>query len=227
MGGRGSSSASAGNTRGGMSFDDYLDQYGDSIQFYRSEQAEALADKGLAPSSFQLFMDENNDYQSPDVMDDKDFNKYVKENGLEVINRGVHDVGDSLSATEIHEAFMADGPYYIGFGVYGNGMYFGSERTAITYATEDGQKGATIRAALKTGSKTIEYNKLVDMFQASPYNSKAKYYDSNVISAYARSLGYDAIKADTRHDGIYTNVLNRGALVISKKITKRTPPRWD
>lgn len=227
MGGRGaefkpvSSSGSTAAGTGGMTYEEFMAQHEDERGYtirLKDGERQALKDRGLNDHLFQLYMDENDGYAAPDVMTDKEFDAYVKANGLQVIHRGVADAY-GINAKEIHEAFMKDGPYYIGYGIYGNGTYFGTkQQTAIDYAFQDYGDGATIRAALKKDAKVIDYRALTDMMDADGIDHS---YDQDKASIYARSKGYDAITRNRGDEGQYINVINRGALVVSSKITKR------
>lgn len=219
MGGRGSSSSSASTGFSHpfeSSYDDFInnygDEFGDPIMPY--SMREYLVDEELNYNSvFQLYLDDYDDYQKPDVLSDENFDDYVREHGLNAIYRGVKGQ-ESLTADQMHESFKYGDKYYSGSGVYGDGTYFGSYDIAIQYAKNRNYDGSIMRGALKANAKVINFRQLrqemIDKYGAGilPINDK--------ISAYARSRGYDAIVTVDEGGEVFTNVLNRGALVLAK-----------
>ena len=178
------------------------------------DRAVELARQGLnGISALQNYIDENGLYGKPTVMDDSDFDAYVKKNKLKPIYRGMPD-GETLTGVEKHENFMFDDKYYIGNGLYGDGQYFGDKTTAEKYAVTgyvDGS-GAVIKAALKPGAKVVSYTKVkMELEERYPLYAMSE----NMVSAYARASGYDAVNA-----GGYVNVINRDALVVSSDIRR-------
>ena len=215
----------------GEAFDSWHDKYVDSGEgrYFEysnvpAKQAKELRDAGLNSSTaFQLYLNDFGDYAKPEVLSEDEFNAMVRSEKLQrkVIYRGCND-DKKISGREMHERFMKDDSYYTGNGVYGDGIYFGGKSTATYYAKEGGAyhsssingSGAIIRAVLKPDAKVVSYIKILDEYKKK-YGHAA---DNAIISAYARSRGYDAIRTKHGSGDTYTNVLNRGALIISDGI---------
>lgn len=226
MPGGGTASATSGEA-----FDSWHEKYVDSSEerYFEysnvpAKQAKELRDAGLNSSTaFQLYLNDFGDYAKPEVVSEEDFSAMVRSQKLQrkVIYRGCND-DKKLSGREMHERFMKGDSYYTGNGVYGDGIYFGGKSTATYYAKEGGAyhsssingSGAIIRAVLKPDAKVVSYMKILDEYKKR-YGHAA---DNAIISAYARSRGYDAIRTKHGSGDTYTNVLNRGALIISDGI---------
>lgn len=203
-------------------FDKFSEKYLENgeIQVPDDEKAR-LSGERLNTNGYQLYVDQFGDYGKPEVVADKDFSRYAKENGLEIIYRGV--VGtDGISADQMHDSFMYGDKYYVGNGIYGDGMYFSNMReTAKRYAgSGDYSSASIIRAALKPGAKSVDYETIRKEF-VGKYGGQSM-PDSSALSAYARSRGYDAIVQTFSRGETYTCLLNRGAMVVS---SKKTPVR--
>lgn len=219
MGGRGASSSSVSSGFSHpleSSFDDFINNYGDEFGDVIIPQGmrEYLAGEELnSNSAFQAFLDDYDDYQKPEVLSDEQFDDYVRSNGLNAVYRGVKGQ-ETLTADQMHESFKYGDKYYSGNGVFGDGIYFGSYEIANTYAKSRNYDGSIMRGALKNNARTIDYRQLrkemIDKYGSDilPMNDK--------ISAYARSRGYDAIIAVDQGGEVFTNVLNRGAMVLAQ-----------
>lgn len=187
-----------------------------------SQSADLEAEGLNGKTALQLFVDEEGLYGSATVLDDADFDRYVEENGLEVMYRGMPDSG-KLSGAEKHENFMYDQKYYIGQGYYADGMYFSdNELTGQRYACDSDYTvgGAVIRAALKPGAKVIDtWDASGDYFAHSLSGMVGFESTESMKSALALANGYDAIVV--RQGGeTQIVVLNRNAVVVSSNIRK-------
>lgn len=248
MGGRGATSASkmaakkqeqsddqslkAKETGGVGSFEEFQEKYSEKLPDgtylparVPFEERRKLKRAGLNPNTaFQLYLQDNNDYAKPRVVSDREFDAIVQaENASSrVIYRGCNDVG-GLTGEEMHRRFMNNDTYFTGNGVYGDGIYFGGRRSTAEYYAREGAvysgsktgTGSIMRAMLAPGAKVISYQKLHEQFK----KAVGRNPDNASISAYARSLGYDAIRTKHPSGDYYTNVLNRGALIVSSATT--------
>lgn len=187
-----------------------------------TDEAARLESMGLnGDTLYQVWMEQTGAYGNPTVLDQDEFNDYIFENDLQPMYRGRYDTRD-LFAVDMHENAMYDQKYYVGEGVFGDGLYFGSETTAMHYACEYGNFGAVIQAALKPGAKVAVYDDIADEYARKfpQYLNQDKFPDDGLLSVYARLHGYDAI-LETRPEAggfPYTCVLNRDMLVISSRI---------
>ena len=237
MGGRGSKSASA-SGRGDSAiaptgatpenYSAFVDKYAeDRMLDVPLDKARDFMERGLnGLTPLQLYMDEIDGYGKATLMDDRDFDEYVRENELYVIYRGMPDSGRT-SGVEKNMNFLTADSYYVGQGVMGDGMYFGDRQIAHAYATrEDNQNGSVIRAALKKGAKIAEYDDIFAEYQQSKEVRDRKLlksrYRTAELSAYAMSRGYDAIRhvspmSPDRNSGFYV-ILNRSAIVASSEL---------
>lgn len=222
MGGRGYVSATA-RRAAGYSFEQFRDEFipDGRYELVPSNVRGELKEQGLnSTTPFQSYIDRKNDYAKPDVMDEDSFNKYVGDNNLEVIYRGVADI-DGMKASEMNDITLYADKYYVGRGIYGDGLYFGSSiGIAEEYARSGStHKGSVLSGALKPTAKTIEVGDIARMMMDE--TKIDGYANSGALSAYARSKGYDAIKIPFVIGGkvtrVYTNVINRGAMVFSSK----------
>lgn len=182
-----------------------------------------LMNQGLnAMTIYQLWLDKTGDYEKPQVMGDAEFDQYVTQNGLTPIHRGVAST-KKMTAAEMHDITLYADKYYVGEGIHGDGLYFGNHEVAASYAVGLSKvrgtigKGAVMKAALKPTAKTVNYHDVLSM--ALHETGHDLRFDNGVLSAYARSKGYDVISIDTGKTGTFLNVLNRGALVVSSAYT--------
>lgn len=229
MGGRGYSSAMsrrAESPRASYTFRDFFSEFGDEWggeEFVPDEVFESLKAQGLnGGEPFQTYLDKNNDYAKPQVLEPDEFDKYVSENNLEVMYRGnknrPHYEGYSVGMTgaEMNDVTLYGDKYYVGYGAYGSGLYFGAKAsTAVNYATDGGTGGFVMKGALKPSARVVEYEEISRLYKIetgfTPDGS------SSLLSGFARSKGYDAIYVERRG---FTNVINRGAMVFSSKYTE-------
>lgn len=180
--------------------------------------AARLGREGLnEDSTFQAFVDLAGDYDKPDVLSEAEFDAYVAANGLseQVAYRGVKDI-QGLGASEMHDVSLYGDKYFVGRGIYGDGLYFAKSRdVAERYATRGAYKeGAILKGVLKPSAKVIDQSELKQMLRREPYAKGAHYVDGGLLSAYGRLKGYDAITIEANG---YINVINRSALVASSK----------
>ena len=201
----------------------FVEQFGHMQPVITHPERKALREQGLnGGSMFQLYLDENDDYGTPEVMAPEEFDKYVKDNKLRVVYRGDADIEDGdyeLSAVDMQKNFLYDRKYYVGNGMFGDGKYFGDERTAKSYAVTgyyvEGQ-GAVMRMALKPGAKTIGHERLKrELAEEYPEHALRE----SLLSVYARSKGYDAITVGIGSDA-FVCVINRDAVVASSEIRR-------
>ena len=120
MGGRGSSSESYKAKQPAYTFGQYaaefMDQWGND-EIPSMELSDSMRAQGLnGVEAYQVYLDKNNDYGKPQVMDQRDFAKYVRENDLEMIYRGVADKGQ-MTGGEMNDALIYGDKYYVGSGV--------------------------------------------------------------------------------------------------------------
>ena len=101
--------------------------------------------------------------------------------------------------------------------MFGDGQYFGDERTAKLYAEDMLDSGAVIRAALRPGARVINYKELMKMVSQEHIGYGKS---TSMATVYARSLGYDAIADNARGQTGFITVINRDALVISSNIRR-------
>lgn len=178
-----------------------------------SRYAAYLAEQGLNQNTaFQAWLDEAEDYGMPEIMSGDKFQKYVSDNDLIVLNRGVLGI-EELSSEDMVNRFAHGEKYYAGTGIYGDGTYFSNLRsTAIDFATDPhgSMMGTVMTAALKKSAKVGSYFDVSDEL-----NESTGLFLSGAVSSYARSKGYDALVARQSNGEYYYNVLNRSALVIS------------
>ena len=167
-------------------------------------------------SLFQAYVDLAGDYDKPTVLSDAEFDAYVSANGLsdQVAYRGVKDI-QGLSGQEMHDISLYGDKYFVGRGIYGDGLYFAKSREVAQRYAERGayREGAILKGVLKPSAKKIDQYELEVMLR-SEHEGTNYFVDDGVLSAYGRSKGYDAITVETSG---YINVINRGALVASSK----------
>ncbi len=209
--------------QGDRVFNDFVERHMNARgQFYISNLSwTVLESKGLnGRTALQHFIDEEGLYGKVTVMDDADFDRYVEENGLTTLYRGMRD--GSHNAVDMHANFLYDDKYYVGEGIFGDGMYFSdNEYTGQRYSNNNLKGGAVIKVALKSGARVITSD---DAYMALSHNEHKDSindmaYRDGTVSALAMSNGYDAISVD-KGDETYYVVLNRDAVVASSTIRR-------
>lgn len=179
-------------------------QYADGYQFYDNPYQKMVLAQGLN--------------QPATLLNNKDFNTYVKQTGAEVMYRGV-------SGQSAKDRMMYAKNSHTGNGVYGDGYYFTPDKSvAKSYA---GSGGKIIKMALAPTARVIQYNDLQNKM-AQLGNSKlaralgkagrnagstgSRTFGSNSGEMqYALKLGYNVIQ-----NGNYLVAGTRDAFVINK-----------
>ena len=150
-------------------------------------------------------------YETPQVVSQDDFDKYVKESGAAVCYRGVKDI-DSMTGENMmfQMAYNTQEPYY-GDGIFGDGLYFSTRKeTAEGYAG----RAAIATCAVRPDSKILEYG--------SPEHEKAKKrVQTTDDSVAALCSGYDVIHKKMGGNEDYYVILNRAALVMVDPVSKQ------
>ena len=218
----------AGRSPSPESFDEFIAKYAYEvagstyIDKPSAEFREMARNEGLNPyTSFQVYVDDNDDYGKADVVSSEELDRMIAAGATEVF-RGMPDDADSTGAAKLEQP-MYGKKYYIGQGIYGDGLYFADDiNVAGWYASSFGAEhsspntGSIARAAVKPGAKIGAYFDVVRQMDADGYQ---RYFDDYAaVSAYARSRGYDILTSIHSGEGLYYTVLNRGALVFSDKL---------
>lgn len=150
-------------------------------------------------------------YETPQVVSQEDFDKYVKESGAAVCYRGVKDI-DSMTGENMmfQMAYNTQEPYY-GDGIFGDGLYFSTRNeTAEGYAG----RAAIATCAVRPDAKILEYG--------SPEHEKAKKrVQTTDDSVAALCSGYDVIHKKMGGNEDYYVILNRAALVMVDPVSKQ------
>lgn len=150
-------------------------------------------------------------YETPQVVSQEDFDKYVKESGAAVCYRGVKDI-DSMTGENMmfQMAYNTHEPYY-GDGIFGDGLYFSTRKeTAEGYAG----RAAIATCAVRPDAKILEYG--------SPEHEKAKKrVQTTDDSVAALCSGYDVIHKKMGGSEDYYVILNRAALVMVDPVSKQ------
>lgn len=150
-------------------------------------------------------------YETPQVVSQDDFDKYVKESGAAVCYRGVKDI-DSMTGENMmfQMAYNTQEPYY-GDGIFGDGLYFSTRKeTAEGYAG----RAAIATCAVRPDAKILEYG--------SPEHEKAKKrVQTTDDSVAALCSGYDVIHKKMGGNEDYYVILNRAALVMVDPVSKQ------
>ncbi len=162
----------------------------------------------------------------PTIATEDQLDAAVEAGGVEIF-RGSRDgyglSGHQVTPDEVIEQIRS-GPVYHGYGIYGNGMYYGTdEQIAREYA--GGQRftspggvavgdGATVRAVLRPGSRVVEFGELrrierewiremQDYALERKFSRKENQEWKHAIETatsdlgiFAAMMGYDAIHAD-------------------------------
>ena len=163
-----------------------------------------------------------------EMVDQEAFDKVVAEGGT-VTYRGITDFYDSASANDaiyisgdvaITENF-AQGKYFAGHGVYGNGTYTSVNiGVAKGYASEDGKKGSVVTMVIKPSAKIAtpeqwEEAKLAAKQGTGGFTAAS---DQGRILAAQGFDGFTIAPKNSEHWASETIViLNRKALVVLKK----------
>ena len=225
---------SAEKTRGNttlQSFDEFFSSnsavlFGDRELYLNEFERQKLEKQGLnVRTPLQWYIDQNGIYGNPKVIDnEKDF-VFAKGMFGITLYRGMPDSGRSTGEYKLNN-FIHDNKYYVGEGIYGDGIYFaGNVGVANNYALSgdaiDGH-GAVMRAKIKPDAKVAYYD---DIYHDYMQHHKDKYCTSSqregLISCYARSLGYDILIYGGANEGGYFNVLNRSALIVNSNIERK------
>ena len=138
---------------------------------------------------------------TPQVVCEEDFKAYVEENDATVIYRGLQDSVELSASNIIYQFAYEDGRAYMGNGVFGNGIYFSTERDTADFYARDNSSNV-ITCAVRTDAKILDYSS--DEFQA--VMDRLESDDSSIAAVCA---GYDIVQVED-----YYIVLNRSALVM-------------
>lgn len=186
-----------------------------------------LIDDGKGDAGLRAIAKEQG-FGKPVTVSDDEFDRMTKEQGLDVLYRGVKGNEDeSVSAADINAQYR-NGEYQPGYGIFGNGYYaYGEADKADAEHYADGTHGSLARYALAKDAKVVEYT---DVKQAWDQNINQKWdtvADSTYTMArdpgrYAALMGYDAIRISagsniggrTMEKTQYV-ILNRGATVAA------------
>lgn len=191
---------------------------------YKNYAAQQLANNGGAKSSFSgstpdtmtgLITKMNGMNNPPQVVSASQFDKMTK--GMTIMYRAV---GNQNHVNQ----FQTGANAFDGQGIYGNGHYAAivngtstaAHNQALSLAHSYGSANATMKIALPNTAKVIDYHAVVKQMAKDPKWSKVQHTGSklsnDMVSAYAASKGYDAIRANS---GIM-NILNRSILIVKK-----------
>lgn len=176
---------------------------------------------GFYDNSFQKFVLANNLNDPITVMDDADFNAYVKATNQSVFYRG-------WSSQRASDRLVNASNFHSGNGIYGDGIYMakGSESTARGYGSyfnayalspnarvvNHSQVQAKIRKLPRKTQKSLSY-------AGGSRDKNRSYGTNNGESQMALKMGYNVIRVD-RGSGTYYVALTRDALVQRKSNVK-------
>lgn len=167
----------------------------------------------------------------PVVLTSDEFDRAVARGGHAVMYRGINPDSfwgegkwERASGAEVHRQFR-EGEYHPGYGVFGNGYYFATDREKAE-SFSDGEPGSLGRFALHPDAKIVDYEDLRaeygeyfdSDYQGDPLETQGATSD---FGRFAASRGYDAIRVPVgtrmmgggkvqREEWV---VLNRGALI--------------
>lgn len=147
--------------------------------------------------------------ETPQVVSKEDFNKYVEESGAAVCYRGVRYAGSMSGSNMIYQMAYDKQKNYFGNGIYGDGLYFSTDRSAAD-SYSDGS-GAVAKCAIRPDAKVVEFR------SAEIEGARRKYGTSDYAIA-AMCAGYDAIKVHVSSSEDYYVVLNRAAMVMEDPV---------
>ena len=151
--------------------------------------------------------------ETPQVVSKEDFNKYVEESGAAVCYRGVRYAGSMSGSNMIYQMAYDKQKNYFGNGIYGDGLYFSTDRS-VADSYSDGS-GAVAKCAIRPDAKVVEFK------SADIENARRKYGTSDYAIA-AMCSGYDAIKVHVSGSEDYYVVLNRAAMVMEDPVDSFT-----
>lgn len=172
-------------------------------------------------NSFQKFVLANNLNEPLTVMDDADFNAYVKATGQDVFYRG-------WSGKQASDRLANASNFHNGNGIYGDGIYIakGDETTARAY-------GSYVNAyALSPNARVVDHSQVMSKINSLPSKSQRalsnaggkrdanrSYGTNDGESQMALKMGYNVIRVDS-YGGTYYVALTRDALVQRKSKVK-------
>ena len=138
---------------------------------------------------------------TPQDVCQEDFNEYVAENDATVNYRGLQDSVELSAANIVYQTGYEDGKAYMGNGVFGNGLYFSTEKDTADFYARDNENNV-ITCAVRTDAKVLDYSS--DEFQEAMDRIQSD--DSSIA---ALCSGYDIVQVEDYHI-----VLNRAALIM-------------
>lgn len=147
--------------------------------------------------------------ETPQVVSKEDFNKYVEESGAAVCYRGVRYAGSMSGSNMIYQMAYDKQKNYFGNGIYGDGLYFSTDRS-VADSYSDGS-GAVAKCAIRPDAKVVE-------FQSADIEDARRKYGTSDYSIAAMCSGYDAIKVHVSGSEDYYVVLNRAAMVMEDPV---------
>ena len=181
----------------------------------------------LAKNSFQQFTYGMKMDDKPTVVDDTTLNTMGGKEIFRTVNNSVDTTHRMRFDADEVAMQVLKGTYTrvsdSGGSVYGKGIYFAdsySDSTAYGNTSGNIKKTAVIRGKLNPNAKTITYSQAKSLAQKEIASGSklgkalSKADTQSATSIYALSKGYDVM---TSGHGYY-NVLNRGALTMSKDI---------
>lgn len=205
-----------------------------------TDQQKADAVKNALKSSVPDHLNNNSDFQKltynlnmndkPQLVDDATLNSMNGTECFRTVDSVYNRQADiSFTAPQIAAQTMA-GRYTRcssdGQACYGDGIYFAKSRSASTpYGSTRGDvnKTCVMRAKLNSNAKVISYSSATngmyrEMRSGSEFGKQLRRCKSeSAVSIYALANGYNVID-----NGMgYLNVLNRGALTMSKSLTAK------
>ena len=143
-------------------------------------------------------------FDTPQVVSQEDFDKFVSETGAAVCFRGVKDI-DSMTGEnmQFQMAYNTQEPYY-GDGIFGDGLYFSTKKsTAESYTG----RAEISTCAVRPDAKILEYG--------SPEHERAKRRVQTADNSVAALCsGYYVIRKKMGQGEDYYVILNRAALVM-------------
>ena len=147
--------------------------------------------------------------ETPQVVSKEDFNKYVEESGAAVCYRGVRYAGSMSGSNMIYQIAYDKQKNYFGNGIYGDGLYFSTDRS-VADSYSDGS-GAVAKCAIRPDAKVVE-------FQSADIEGARRKYGTSDYAIAAMCSGYDAIKVHVSGSEDYYVVLNRAAMVMEDPV---------
>ena len=179
-------------------------------------------------SDYQKLIYDLNMNDKPQVVDDSTLDAMNGTECFRTVNSVFNKSSDiSFTAPQIAKQTQAGRYTRVssdGQACYGDGIYFAQQRRdSVVYGNTRGniQKTCVMRAKLNSNAKIISYNSarrgaMNEMSSGSKLGRALRRCESeSAVSIYALSKGYNVIDAGNG----YLNVINRGALTMSKTIT--------